>query len=72
MKLLRLWRLRLRELVLHAHMLNGKTLIRETEEQLERDRKKLRDTIERLRKTRQNLALIEPPRRLIEQKRGVA
>lgn len=72
MKLFRLWRLRLRELVLDAHMRNGKTLIRDTEAQLERDRTRLRETIERLRKTRTQLSMIEPPRRLIPQKRGLA
>lgn len=65
MKLIRLWRLRLREMLLDMHMRNGKTLIRDAEAQLERDRSRLRQTIERLRKTRRQLALIEPPRSLM-------
>lgn len=65
MKTFRLWRLRLREMKLDMFMRNGRTLIRDTEAQLERDRVRLRQTIERLRKTRQQLALIEPPATLI-------
>lgn len=65
MKLFRLWRLRAQETLLDMHMRNGKALIRDTEAQLERDRVRLRETIDRLRKTRRQLSLIEPPRNLI-------